>query len=209
MACGDRRVHASTRGSVEPADARDVGTREIEPVALQVAAGRTRRRSSTSGRADSFKSIRALCHRIGLRHDDGERFAVDAHARLDAVERVRPETLSSICDAAISRGTRSSVVDDAADQAAAAPRVRQHGKHDALVRHEEEQRLVARDGALVVERDSAAEVADPPAARVPGAERVRTRLCAARRSASSCRSPKRSRSATVDQSPPEGRRSAG
>ena len=37
---------------------------------------------------------------------------------------------------------------------AAAPAVRQHGEREPLVRHEQEQRLVARDRALVVERRS-------------------------------------------------------
>src|SRR6266446_9936747 len=68
------------------------------------------------------------------------------------------------------------LLDDAAHEPAPTPAVRQHRERELLLRHEQEQRLVARDRAFVVERDPAARVAHPPAEAVAAAEGLRLRL---------------------------------
>src|SRR5947208_16615177 len=68
-------------------------------------------------------------------------------------------------------------LDDTPDQAAAAPAVREHGERERILRHEQEDRLVAGNRAFVIERRATVfERADPPAERIVRAERLDPRL---------------------------------
>ena len=157
-----------------PADPRDAFPREVEPMALQHAACE-REHVSYSDRAGNVTSI---CEPVtGSVSAVVTRSASPSRGNngLDVVERIAAE------DRVRSRARRHGRLadpepgDHAPDQAAAAPAVRQRGEHELLVGHEQQQGLVAADRALVVEHRPPAEIAHPPAERVPAAECLSTR----------------------------------
>ena len=114
--------------------------------------------------------------------------------------------------AGVSTGRRHEpeLLHDSPDQAAAAPAVREHGERCSASGHDEEKRLEAGDRALVVERDpppASSRRQQPrqysaPSASACGSCTVASLAAVSGPWSSSWCSANRSRSPTVDQSPP-------
>ena len=172
----DAGAHAhADRGSATQPMRADAGAREVEPVAHQPAAREAVDAAADRPRRQPRPRDRRAGDRIGLAllHDES---SPAPRRRLASSSAYRPAASYSVSSAGrvpgsdpgrdAAPGSEPELLDDAADEPAAAPAVRQHRERELLLRHEQEQRLVAGDRALVVERGAAAGVAHPPAERV-------------------------------------------
>ena len=150
--CECRRSDATRQR--DPADARDAGAAGSRAGGSSASRPRSRRRRRRSAStATRGRSIRTPVTGSVSLSATRQRRRLRRATALDVVERVAARARCRLAAGSVDgEPARARARDDAPDQPAAAPAVREHREHELLLRDEQEQRLVAADRSLVVER---------------------------------------------------------